>query len=88
VSDARATPFAPGVATTVTVSLPDVFHTVRAGHRLMVQVQSSWFPLFDRNPQQFLPNIFTAQDSDFVPQTHTLWLGGANGSRLSLRVLR
>jgi hypothetical protein len=88
VSEARPTPFTPGVATTVTVSLPDVFHTIRAGHRLMVQVQSSWFPRFDRNPQQFVPNIFTAQDSDFVAQTHTLWLGGANGSRLSLRVLR
>jgi putative CocE/NonD family hydrolase len=45
----------------------------RKGHRIMVQVQSSWFPLIDRNPQTFVPNIFAAKDSDFKPQTHRVF---------------
>jgi predicted acyl esterase len=48
--------------------LPDVAHTFKAGHRIMIQVQSSWFPLVDRNPQQFV-DIYHAKDSDFVKST-------------------
>lgn len=58
--------FTPGKTETVKFALPDVAHTFKKGHRLMVQVQSSWFPLFDRNPQQFT-NIYTCSDKDFVP---------------------
>jgi len=50
---------------TVNFSLPDVAHTFKKGHKLMIQVQSSWFPLFDRNPQQFV-NIYSCGDADFV----------------------
>jgi len=60
--------FAPNTATNVRFDLPDVAHTFLPGHRLMVQVQSSWFPLADRNPQQFI-NIYEAQDRDFVKST-------------------
>jgi len=48
-------------------------YTFRKGHRIMVQVQSSWFPLIDRNPQTFVPNIFEAKDSDFKAQTHRIY---------------
>lgn len=57
-------PFVPNKPTRVKYSLPDVAHTFKKGHRLMIQVQSSWFPLVDRNPQQFM-DIYQAKDSDF-----------------------
>lgn len=57
-------PFVPNKPTKVRFQLPDVAHTFKKGHRIMVQIQSSWFPLVDRNPQQFL-NIYEANDSDF-----------------------
>ncbi len=58
--------FMPNTVTQVHFTLPDIAHTFLPGHRLMVQVQSSWFPLVDRNPQQFV-NIYTAKDTDFIP---------------------
>ncbi len=58
-------PFVPGQVTTVKYALPDVAHTFKKGHRLMIQVQSSWFPLVDRNPQKFT-NIYDCDISDFV----------------------
>ena len=48
---------------------------VQPGHRLMVQVQSSWFPLYDRNPQTFVPNIFFAKKSDYRAATQTIFTG-------------
>ncbi len=60
--------FVPNTVTNVRFNLPDVAHTFLPGHKLMVQVQSSWFPLADRNPQQFI-NIYEAQDSDFIKST-------------------
>lgn len=57
-------PFVPNKPTRVKYELPDVAHTFKKGHRLMIQVQSSWFPLVDRNPQQFM-DIYQAKDSDF-----------------------
>jgi putative CocE/NonD family hydrolase len=58
--------FVPGKIETVKFVLPDVAHTFKKGHKLMIQVQSSWFPLFDRNPQQFV-DIYKCEDKDFVP---------------------
>ena len=59
-------PFEPNEPAQVTLELQDVLHTFRKGHRIMVQVQSTWFPLVDRNPQKFVPNIFQAEESDFI----------------------
>ena len=67
--------------------LHDVFHTFRKGHRLMVHVQSSWFPLVDRNPQTYVPNINTATSSDFKPTTMTIFRSAARPSNITLRVL-
>jgi uncharacterized protein len=58
-------PFFPGKTETVKFQLPDVAHTFKKGHKLMVQIQSTWFPLFDRNPQQFT-DIYTCKDEDFI----------------------
>ncbi len=65
-------PFVPGEATHVAFELQDVMHTFQRGHRILVQVQSSWFPLIDRNPQKWVPNIFEAKEEDFVKATHTV----------------
>ncbi len=62
-------PFEPGEPAVVEFPLQDVFHTFRAGHRIMIQVQSTWFPLFDRNPQTWVPNIFEAVEEDFEKAT-------------------
>ena len=58
-------PFVPNLPTTIQYDLPDVAHTFKKGHRIMVQIQSSWFPLADRNPQQFV-NIYEAKPTDFL----------------------
>jgi len=66
-------PFEPNKPTAVTIKLQDVFHTVKKGHKLQIQVQSTWFPLIDLNPQTFVDNIFKAKVSDFKRQTHTVF---------------
>ena len=66
--------------------LPDVAHSFRAGHRIMVQIQSSWFPLTDRNPQKFM-DIPKALASDFVKATQRVYTGGPDGSRIELLVV-
>ena len=58
--------FEPGEITEVKYTLPDVAHVFKKGHRIMVQIQSTWFPLVDRNPQQFV-DIYNCSKADFVP---------------------
>jgi putative CocE/NonD family hydrolase len=59
--------------TAVNITLQDIHHTFKKGHRVMIQVQSSWFPLFDRNPQSFVPNIYKADDKDFKKAKITIF---------------
>jgi putative CocE/NonD family hydrolase len=63
-------------------------YTFRKGHRIMVQVQSTWFPIIDRNPQTFVPNIFLAKDSDFKAATHRVYRTPAYPSRVDVPVVR
>lgn len=79
-------PFEPGKPDRIAFQMPDIAHTFRAGHRIMVQVQSSWFPLTDRNPQKFI-EIPKALSTDFVKATQRVYLGGADGSRIQLLVM-
>ena len=79
-------PFVPGRVTEVAFELPDVQHAFLKGHRIMVQVQSSWFPLFDRNPQTF-GNIRTARETDFRKATHRLYHTRRHPSGLVFKVL-
>ncbi|MFD2147700.1 CocE/NonD family hydrolase [Mucilaginibacter antarcticus] len=78
--------FEPGKVTKVKYDLPDVGHTFKKGHRIMVQVQSSWFPLIDRNPQKFV-DIYHAKDSDFQKSTIRIHHQGAAVSNIKITVL-
>lgn len=62
-------------------------YTFRRGHRIMVQVQSSWFPLIDRNPQTFTPSIFEAKPEDFRARTHRIYRSTAQASRVEIPVV-
>ena len=79
-------PFVPNQPDRVEFSMPDVYHTFRKGHRLLVHVQSSWFPLTDRNPQKFM-DIPRALASDRTKATQRVYRGGAVGSRSTLGLL-
>ena len=66
-------PFTPGKITRVKFELPDVAHTFLKGHQVMIQVQSSWFPIIDMNPQQFVPSIYKAKASDYKKATQKIY---------------
>lgn len=72
-SFSKPEPFTPNKKTAVNIKLQDVFHTFKKGHRLQVQVQSTWFPLIDLNPQTYVENIFKANEEDFKTQIHTIF---------------
>jgi hypothetical protein len=78
--------FTPNKPAEVRINLNDVFHTFKAGHRIMVQVQSSWFPLVDRNPQQFL-DIYHATESDFQKATMRIHRSSRLRSHLKIGIL-
>lgn len=80
-------PFTPGETTLVRFRMPDISHTFKAGHRLMVQVQSSWFPLVDRNPQTFC-NIYSCDPSAYVDATINVHCEPAAPSYVKLPVVR
>jgi putative CocE/NonD family hydrolase len=66
-------PFVPNEKTAVNIKLQDVHHTFKKGHKLQIQVQSTWFPLIDLNPQTYVDNIFEAEEKDFKKQTHKVF---------------
>jgi putative CocE/NonD family hydrolase len=76
--------FVPNQKTDVKVKLQDVLHTFKKGHRIMVQVQSTAFPLFARNPQKFVPNPYKATEADYIKATHTVY----NDSYIDVEVLK
>ena len=78
--------FTPNKITEVKYTLPDVAHTFKKGHKLMIQIQSSWFPLADRNPQKFV-DIYKADDSDFQKATIKIFHDAINASKIVLPVL-
>jgi hypothetical protein len=84
---ANPQPLTPNEPLTYEFALPNVDYTVQPGHRLMVQVQSSWFPLYDRNPQTFVPNIFFAKASDYRPATQKVFTG-RDGTWIGLPVVK
>lgn len=65
-------PFSPGEKTVVQVPLQDILHTFKKGHKIMIQIHSTWFPYIDRNPQKYVPNIFEAEEEDFIKSTITV----------------
>ncbi len=83
---AKPAPIPAGKIVRYTLKLPHADHVFLPGHRLMVQVQSSWFPLYDRNPQSFVPNIFLAQPSDFVKAVQRVYRTSDAASYIDLPV--
>ncbi len=77
----------PGQVTKVTFRLQDVYHTFLPGHRLQIQVQSTWYPLFDRNPQVFVENPYMADPSQYTRQTHRVHHSNEHPSQVRVRVL-
>ncbi|RDK87006.1 CocE/NonD family hydrolase [Marinirhabdus gelatinilytica] len=77
-------PFVPNEKTSVNIKLQDVHHTFKKGHKLQVQVQSTWFPYIDINPQTFVENIFYAKEEDFQKQTHKVF----NDSSVEFTILK
>lgn len=84
----RATPLSPGEVIEYTLVLPSVVYTLARGHRLMLQVQSTMFPAFDRNPQRFVPNIFFAAPEDHKAAVHHVYRQAGAASVIELPVLR
>jgi hypothetical protein len=84
-SYSKPEPFTPGKMEKVEWTLPDVNHAFRRGHRIMIQVQSSWFPLVDRNPQTFV-DIYNAKPADFTKATERVYRTAAAPSCLRVNV--
>ena len=80
-------PITPGEVTPFTIDLHTADHVFKKGHRIMVQVQSTWFPLYDRNPQIFVPNIFEAKESDYQKATQRVYRSKRFPSSVEISVL-
>lgn len=78
----------PNTPTRISYVMPGVVHTFKKGHRIMVQIQSTWFPLVARNPQKFMPNYKLGTDADFQKATERVYRGGANSSLIMLPVVK
>lgn len=81
-------PVNPNEVNAYTVDLLQADHVFKKGHKIMVQVQSTWFPLIDRNPQKFVPNIFLAKESDYVKAEHRVYRSGTFASRVEVMVVK
>jgi len=80
-------PFQPGEPARIRLPLQDILHTFKAGHRIMIQIQSSWFPLVDRNPGTYVDNIFFAEEADFVRTEQRVYRSREMPSRLEVTVM-
>ena len=83
----KPSPMVPNAADSVRFEMPSIHHTFRKGHRIMVQVQSTWFPHIDRNPQTYVPNIFFAKPEDFKKATMRVYHAPAKLSRIEVRTM-
>jgi putative CocE/NonD family hydrolase len=84
----KPVPLQPNAATRISYVMPGIVHTFKKGHRIMVQIQSTWFPLVARNPQKFVPNYKVGTDADFQKATERVYHSGAYPSRIVLPVLK
>ncbi len=80
-------PLVPGKPEEFIIDLHDVNHTFKKGHHIMIEVQSSWFPLIDRNPQKFIPNIFEAKESDFIKAEQRVYISAKYPTYIELPVM-
>ena len=80
-------PLIPNKPAEFIIDLHQINHAFKKGHRLMIQIQSTWFPLIDRNPQKFVPNIFEAKESDFIKATQTIYFSAQYPTHIELPVM-
>lgn len=73
--------------TEVSFEIPDLAHQFKEGHKIMIQIQNSWFPLVDINPQKFV-NIYEADEEDFIEATHRIYHDSKRPSKISISVLK
>ena len=81
-------PLTPNQPEEFVIDLHDIDHVFKKGHRLMIQVQSTWFPVIDRNPQKYVPNIFEAKESDFIKATQTIYFSVNHPTYIELPVMK
>ena len=81
-------PLKPNKVAKIAYTMPGITHTFKKGHRMMVQIQSTWFPLVARNPQKFVPNYQLGTDADFQKATERVYYGGANPSAIILPIVK
>jgi putative CocE/NonD family hydrolase len=81
-------PMIPGKPEEIVIDLHQINHTFLTGHRLMIQVQSTWFPIIDRNPQKYVPNIFEARNEDFTSATHTVYCNKQYPSYIEMSIMK
>jgi uncharacterized protein len=87
-SFSNPSPLIPGKVEELVIDLHDINHEFLKGHRLMIQVQSTWFPIIDRNPQKYIPNIFEAKESDFTKATETIYCNGQYATYIELPTVK
>jgi uncharacterized protein len=87
-SFSNPSPLVPNKPEEFVIDLHDINHVFKKGHRLMIQVQSTWFPVIDRNPQKYVPNIFEAKESDFIKATHTIHFSVKYPTHIELPVMK
>jgi putative CocE/NonD family hydrolase len=81
-------PLIPGKPEEISIDLHQINHTFLPGHRIMIQIQSTWFPIIDRNPQKYVPNIYEAKEEDFTTATHTIYCNSQYPSYIELPVMK
>ena len=81
-------PLIPGKPEEFVINLHDINHTFKKGHHIMVQIQSTWFPVIDRNPQKYVPNIFEAKESDYIKATETIYCNQKYATYLEIPVMK
>ena len=84
----KPSPLEPGKIEEFIIDLHNINHTFLKGHHLMIQIQSTWFPIIDRNPQKFVPNIFEAEESDFIKATETIYCNRQYSSYIELPTMK
>ncbi len=81
-------PFVPNKPEEIVIDLHQINHTFLKGHKMMIQIQSTWFPVIDRNPQKYVPNIFEAKDSDYMKATETVYCNNQLATYIELPVMK
>ncbi|HVT84264.1 MAG TPA: CocE/NonD family hydrolase [Chitinophagaceae bacterium] len=87
-SFSNPSPLTPNKPEEFVIDLHDIDHVFKKGHRIMIQVQSTWFPVIDRNPQKYVPNIFEAKESDYIKATQTIYFSSKYPTYIELPVMK